>query len=206
MLRLQNRFLQDATDILGQFPNHDIHYKITPGAIKARIMTMVKKVTVNISRLSNIEESAMSCMLFKIKTQAITFVLTAWYRQWEHPELIKPYNTNGVIVEVERLESFQRQIKKAKCISSNIIITWDINIDMLEDRDQISISRLCRTMPIYRKIMEDYGQCVMNKKQPGFVETKRAWLIIYQPIFTKTLRTSPPLHQGSLPMVWWFSI
>ena len=35
---------------------------------------------------------------------------------------------------------------------------------MLEDPDQISISGTCRTMPIYRKMMEDYGLCVMNKK------------------------------------------
>ena len=40
----------------------------------------------------------------------------------------------------------------------------DINIDMLENHDQISISRTCRLMPIYREIKEDYGLCVMNKK------------------------------------------
>ena len=113
-------------------------------------MMMVKKETVNLTGISNMEESTISCIWFKIKTQDITFVLASWYRQWEHPELIKPCYTNGVDSEVERLESFQTQIKKAKNISSNIIITGDINIDKLEDYDQISISRTCITMPIHR--------------------------------------------------------
>ena len=62
---------------------------------------MVKKNTVNITRLFNIEEPTNSCMLFKIKTQDMLFVLVAWYRQWEHPEIIKQTHTNSVDGEVE---------------------------------------------------------------------------------------------------------
>ena len=82
----------------------------------------------------------------------MSFVPAAWCRQLEHPEIIKHQYTNGVDGEVERLKRFKRQIKKAKNISSNIIITGDINIDMLEERDQIAVSRTYRTMPIYREI------------------------------------------------------
>ena len=77
-------------------------------------MMMVKKDTMNITRLTKIEEPASACMQFKIKTEDKTFVLAAWYRQWEHPEIIKHQYTDGVNGEVERLESFKRQIKKAK--------------------------------------------------------------------------------------------
>ena len=39
---------------------------------------------------------------------------------------------------------------------------------MLEDRDQIAASRTCRTMPIYREILEEHGMYVMNKKPTWF--------------------------------------
>ena len=67
----------------------------------------VKNNTVNITRLENIEEPATACMWFKTKTQEISLVFLAWYRQWEHPKIIKQQCTNGVDGEVERLESFQ---------------------------------------------------------------------------------------------------
>ena len=79
---------RDESDILGQFPNYDIHFKVTKGASKAGVMMLVKKDTVNITRINNIEEPATSCMWIKIKTQDITFVMAAWYRQ--HCRLIKP--------------------------------------------------------------------------------------------------------------------
>ena len=56
-------------NILWEFPNYNIHYKRIPGAIKARVMMMAKKDTVNITRLFNIEEPTNSCMWFKIKVQ-----------------------------------------------------------------------------------------------------------------------------------------
>ena len=87
-------------------------------------------------------------MWFKIKTEEKTFTLATWYRQWEHPLAIKNQYINGVYGEVARLESFKLQIKKAKNISGNIIITCDTNIDMLENKDQIAASRIFRTMPI----------------------------------------------------------
>ena len=40
------------------------------------------------------------------QNQDMSFVLAAWYRQWEHPEIIKSNYTNGVDGEVEQLESF----------------------------------------------------------------------------------------------------
>ena len=80
---------KDKDNILGEFPNYDIHFKLIPRAIKARVMMMVKKDTVNITRLYNIEEPASSCMWFKIDTQAMSFVLATWYTQWEHPEIVK---------------------------------------------------------------------------------------------------------------------
>ena len=70
-------------------------------------MMMAKKDTVNITRLFNIEEPRNSCMWFKIKAQDMSFVLAAWYRQWEHQEIIKQTYTNGVDGEVEGMESFQ---------------------------------------------------------------------------------------------------
>ena len=99
---------------------------------------LVKKDFINITRLTNIEEPATACMWFKMKTQDSLLVMAAWQRQWEHPEIIKHLYTDGVDGEVECINSFQKQIKKAKNISSNIIITGDINIDMLEERDQIA--------------------------------------------------------------------
>ena len=41
-------------------------------------------------------------------------------------------------------------------------------MDMLEELDQIGISKTCRTMPTYKEILEEYGLCVMNKKPTWF--------------------------------------
>ena len=71
---------KDKTDIFGQFPNYEIHYKGIPGAKKECVMIMVQKNTVNITRLENFEQPATSCVWFKIKTQDTNFVLPVWYR------------------------------------------------------------------------------------------------------------------------------
>ena len=39
---------------------------------------------------------------------------------------------------------------------------------------QISISRTCRTMRIYRKIMGDYGLCLMNKSPTWFTNNRKS--------------------------------
>ena len=57
----------DENHIKGEFPNYDLFFKVIPGAIKAKIRVMVKKDTVNIMRLLNIEEDKTACMCFKIK-------------------------------------------------------------------------------------------------------------------------------------------
>ena len=62
---------KDKDHIKGEFPNYDHHYKLIPGATKARIMMMVKKDTINITRINKIEEPASACMWFKIKTEDI---------------------------------------------------------------------------------------------------------------------------------------
>ena len=79
----------DKNHIKGEFPNYDIFFKIIPGAIKAGILVLVKKDTINITRLTQIEQAETACMWFKIKTEEKTFTLAAWYRQWEHPLAIK---------------------------------------------------------------------------------------------------------------------
>ena len=45
---------------------------------------------------------------------------------------------------------------------------------MLEDKDQIAASRICRTMPIYRDILDEYGMHVMNKKPTWFRGDKKS--------------------------------
>ena len=45
---------------------------------------------------------------------------------------------------------------------------------MLENRDKISVSRTRRALPIYRKILEAYGLCVMNKKPAWFRQNKKS--------------------------------
>ena len=47
----------DEDHIKGEFPNYDIFYKLIPGAIKARILVLVKKDTINITRLTQIEQA-----------------------------------------------------------------------------------------------------------------------------------------------------
>ena len=79
----------DEEHIKGEFPNYDIHFKITNGAIKARIVVLVKKDTINITRLAHIEQNETACMWFKIKTEDKNFVLAAWYRQWHHPAIVE---------------------------------------------------------------------------------------------------------------------
>ena len=76
-----------------------------------------------------------------------------------HPKEAMHVYDIGVNGEVSRIESFQD-----KNIKTNIMILSDINIDMFVECDQIAVSRRCRTMPIYREILEEYGLCVMNKK------------------------------------------
>ena len=105
---------QNEEHIKGELPNYEFYFKIIPGAIKARIMVMVKKDTINITRLLQIEQAETACMWCKIKTEGKTFTLAAWYRQWERPEAIKNQFTNGVNGEVSRLESFKMKIKKPK--------------------------------------------------------------------------------------------
>ena len=73
-----------------------------------------EKDAINITRLINIEKDETACMWFKIKTEDKSFTIATWYRQWEHPDIIKNQHTNGVNGEVARLESFKLQIKKAK--------------------------------------------------------------------------------------------
>ena len=41
----------DEEHIRGEFSNYDIYFKVTPGAIKARIVVLVKKDTINITRI-----------------------------------------------------------------------------------------------------------------------------------------------------------
>ena len=79
----------DEEHIKGEFPNYELHYKIIPGAVNSRIMVLVKENTINITRLTQIEENETACMWFKIKTEGKTFTFAAWYRQWEHPLIIK---------------------------------------------------------------------------------------------------------------------
>ena len=57
----------DKEDIQGEFPIYDVHFKLIPGAIKARVMMLVKKDTINITRLNNIEEPASASGWFKFK-------------------------------------------------------------------------------------------------------------------------------------------
>ena len=45
---------------------------------------------------------------------------------------------------------------------------------MLEKGDQMGASRTCRTMPIYREILEEYGLCIMNKKPIWFRGNKKS--------------------------------
>ena len=52
----------DEDHIKGEFPNYDPHFKIMTGAIKARIMVLVKKNTINITRLTQIEQNETACM------------------------------------------------------------------------------------------------------------------------------------------------
>ena len=124
----------DEDHIKGEFPNYEIFFKLIPGAIKARILVLIKKDTINITRLTQIEQAETACMWFKIKTEDKNFTLAAWYRQWNHPAIVEHMYTDGINGEVERLESMKLQVKKAKNISSNIIITGDTNIDMLEEK------------------------------------------------------------------------
>ena len=90
-------------------------------------------------------------------------------------------------------------MKKAKNISSSIIITGDTNIDMLEEKDQVSASRICRTMPIYRDILEENGMYVMNKKPTWFRGNKKS---LIDHIATNKLITSSPPHVEYQIMVW----
>ena len=66
---------------------------------------------------------------------------------------------------------------------------------MLEELDQIGISRTCCTMPIYREILEEYGLCVINKKPTWFRVDKKS---LIDPISTNAhqnidnIITTPP--------------
>ena len=55
----------DENHIRGEFPNYEPHFKLMNGAIKARIMVLVKKDTINITRLNQIEQNETACMWFE---------------------------------------------------------------------------------------------------------------------------------------------
>ena len=74
----------------------------------------VKKDTVDISSLNYIEEPATACMWLKIKTQDTTMIMTAWYRQWEHPEQINPFKIMGLMLRWRELKAFRDKLKKLK--------------------------------------------------------------------------------------------
>ena len=65
-------------------------------------MVLVMNDTINITRITNIKKHSTSCTWLKIYTQESTIEMSAWYRQWEHPEEIRHLSTDGVDDEVSR--------------------------------------------------------------------------------------------------------
>ena len=71
------------------------------------------------------------------------------YSAKTYNSIIGVCRTKGVDGEAERIKLFEGQVRKAKQMSRNLMFLGDMNIGMLESRDQINKSNTCRTMPIY---------------------------------------------------------
>ena len=164
---------ENSNNVKGEFEGYDIHYKISPTSKFARIAVMVKKSTIHLTRMEELEHPDLACMWFKLRLDDQTIILSTWYRQWQLPIEIRSARTQGIDGQVERIKIFQKQVKEARKISQNMMILGDTNIDMLEENDQEDKSHIARTMPIYREILEENGMSIQNKNRHGIEENKR---------------------------------
>ena len=159
---------KNLANVESEFDGYDIHHKVIPGTSQARVALLVKKSTLHLKCLKDLEHPDLACVWFKMRLDDQTVVLAACYRQWRLPIKIRNQRTGGVDGEVERFKTFQTQVKKAKQISRNLMLLGDISIDILETRDQVDCSNISRTMPIYKEILYDTGLSVLNKKPTRF--------------------------------------
>ena len=185
---------ENLNNVKGEFEGYDIHYKISPTTKFARIAVLVKKSTIHLTRIEELEHPDLACMWFKLRLDDQTIILSAWYRQWQLPIEIRNARTLGVDGQVERIKIFQKQVKEARKISQNVMILGDINIDMLEENDQEDKSHIARTMPIYREILEENGMSILNKKPTWYKKKQKALLdhiSTNRPTHVSNIKTEP---------------
>ena len=86
---------ENLDNVKGEFEGYDIHYKISPSTKFARIAVLVKKSTIHLKRLTELEHPDLACMWFKLKLEDQTIILSTWYRLFVFPswaELLRlPY-------------------------------------------------------------------------------------------------------------------
>ena len=76
---------ENLNNVKGEFEGYDIHYKISPLTKFARIAVMVKKSTIHLKRIEELEHPDLACMWFKVRLDDQTIILSTWYRQWHLP-------------------------------------------------------------------------------------------------------------------------
>ena len=57
---------ENSNNVKGEFEGYDIHYKISPSTKFARIAVMVKKSTIHLTRMEELEHPDLTCMWFKL--------------------------------------------------------------------------------------------------------------------------------------------
>ena len=76
---------ENLKNVKGEFEGYDIHYKISPLTKFARIAILVKKSTIHLKRIEELEHPDLACMWFKLRLDDQTMILSTWYRQWQLP-------------------------------------------------------------------------------------------------------------------------
>ena len=93
---------KNLSNVKSEFEGYNFHTKITPGTEHARVALLVKKSTIHLKRLHELEHPDLSCMWFKMCLDDQNIMLAAWYHQWQLPMDIRHLKTDGVKGQVER--------------------------------------------------------------------------------------------------------
>ena len=70
---------ENLANVANEFNGYVIHHKVIPGTSHARVAVMVKKSSLNLKRLKDLEHPDLACMWFKLKFKDQTIIMAAWY-------------------------------------------------------------------------------------------------------------------------------
>ena len=109
---------------------YNIENKIMTGAEKGRVTCLIRK-GINYKRLENHELPTSSLIFIKIKcSQRKSFIVGAYYREWQQPSGVPGPNTRELEDQLERLKHAMEKVVEVSKVEDEIILNGDM-IDIL---------------------------------------------------------------------------